>query len=458
MSGFTLTAGQTLVASSSQIGAAQTSTLHPDGTLTIVKDENASASGATVNSVTIDTVSPDQTVSVDYGGGIEDVVTTTYGVKVNTTLFGQITGTIALLGTDDAGHVLVADAAIPAGIILSSVAQTFGTISDTFTPVFTVACFAEGTRLLTPDGEVAVEALREGQSVVLASRRSVPVTWLGHRRIDCRQQPRPQDLWPVRVRAGAFGPDVPRRDVLLSPDHAVFVPAADVLIPIRYLINGATVVQEAVDEVTYWHVELADHDVLLAEGLPVESYLDTGNRGAFANGGAAVAMHPDFSGEVWRRRGCAPLVWDGEVLAQQQARLLEQAAALGYERTNDPDLNVVCRGQTLRPRREGAALVWHLPPGTREITLQSRSTVPAWTYPGQTDHRRLGVAVWEIRLEGRVVPESSRVAGWHAAESGLQWTDGNATLAVGPGRLEVTLAMCSSYWCDAGRNDARRLA
>jgi hypothetical protein len=64
-----------------------------------------------------------------------------------------------------------------------------------------------------------------------------------------------------------------------------------VLIPIRYLVNGASVVQELFGTVTYWHVEVHRHEVLLAEGLPAESYLDTGNRSAFANGGE-VAITP----------------------------------------------------------------------------------------------------------------------------------------------------------------------
>ena len=58
----------------------------------------------------------------------------------------------------------------------------------------------------------------------------------------------------------------------------------DVLIPIRYLVNNGTIVQEVVESVTYWHVQLGRHAVILAEGLACESYLDTGNRAAFANG------------------------------------------------------------------------------------------------------------------------------------------------------------------------------
>jgi hypothetical protein len=145
------------------------------------------------------------------------------------------------------------------------------------------ACYAAGTRILTTSGEVAVEALRVGQRVRTAAGEAKPISWIGHRSID-------GEVWPVRVQAHAFGPGRPHRDLWLSPDHAVLVDgdgegaAPAVLIPIRYLVNGATVCQERRDQVTYFHVELAMHDVLLAEGLPAESYLDTGNRAAFANG------------------------------------------------------------------------------------------------------------------------------------------------------------------------------
>jgi hypothetical protein len=154
------------------------------------------------------------------------------------------------------------------------------------------ACFAAGTRIATPEGDMPVEQLRPGTEVRLADGGFAAVVWLGRRRVDCLRHPRPRDVWPVRVRAGAFGPATPTRDLLLSPDHAVF--CNGMLIPVRHLLNGRTVAQERVDAVTYWHVELARHDVLLAEGMPCESYLDTGNRAAFANGGGALQLHPDF--------------------------------------------------------------------------------------------------------------------------------------------------------------------
>ena len=129
----------------------------------------------------------------------------------------------------------------------------------------------------------------------------------------------------MRISAGAFGDGRPLRDLWLSPDHAVFVD--DVLIPVRHLINGTSVVQVPMNEVTYYHVELPRHDVVLAEGLPAESYLDTGDRCNFDNGGGAVALHPDFSMRVWEAEGCAPLIVTGAQLAAVRQRLNDRATA-----------------------------------------------------------------------------------------------------------------------------------
>ena len=170
----------------------------------------------------------------------------------------------------------------------------FGLASDGSTgTVVTYACYRAGTRIRTDRGEVAIEALRVGDRVASAFGGTAAVTWLGFRRVDCRRHPRPHDVWPVRVAAGAFGVDLPCRDLWLSPDHAVFVDG--VLIPIRHLLNDATIRQEPAEVVTYWHVELPAHDVVFAEGLPAESYLDTGNRCAFANGGGVTMLQPDFA-------------------------------------------------------------------------------------------------------------------------------------------------------------------
>jgi hypothetical protein len=169
------------------------------------------------------------------------------------------------------------------GVIATTALGSGGTLAFWPTGTFTgaLACFAEGTRILTEAGEIPVEDVAVGDLVPgQVSGQVRRVTWVGQRTVDVKHHPRPWDVAPVRIRAGALAAGQPHRDLLLSPDHAVLVDGA--LIPVRYLVNGATIVQQRVARITYWHVELDRHDVLLAEGMPCESFLDTGNRGAFA--------------------------------------------------------------------------------------------------------------------------------------------------------------------------------
>lgn len=181
-------------------------------------------------------------------------------------------------------------------------------------------CLLAGTPIDTPNGPVRVEDLRPGDLVLTQlAAEPQPVLWIGHRRVDAKAYPDPRRVWPVRIAAHAFGPGLPAQAVFLSPDHAVFVD--DVLIPVKYLCNGDTIRPDPQDDFTYYHVELAQHDVLSAHGLPVESYLDTGDRSNFTNGGIPARLHPDFATIRREGLGCAPLVVTGPELDAVRRRL-----------------------------------------------------------------------------------------------------------------------------------------
>jgi hypothetical protein len=207
-------------------------------------------------------------------------------------------------------------------------------VTDTVTSVDIVPCFAAGTRLATPRGSILVERLREGDMLLTVSGKPRPVQWIGRRTLDCTRHISPERVKPIRIAAHAFGENRPSRALLLSPDHSVFV--EDVLIPAKHLVNGTTVTQIDVRTVTYYHIELPVHDVLLAEGLPAESYLETGGRFAFQNGGGAMQLHPDFApdearvGMVWRNFGYAPLIGSNGEVDRVRARLACQAQMLGF--------------------------------------------------------------------------------------------------------------------------------
>jgi autotransporter passenger strand-loop-strand repeat protein len=192
-----------------------------------------------------------------------------------------------------------------------------------------IPCFAAGTLILTDRGEIAIEALAIGDRVITDDGAAEPIQWIGHRHIACNRHAAPGTVWPVRVEAHAFGPAAPHRALLLSPDHAIL--AAGVLIPVKHLINGTTIHQLRRSEVTYFHIQLARHTAILANGLPAETYLDTGDRGSFANAPGPIALHPAFGSErgdvslIMDALGYAPFRVTGSEIEAVRARLADIA-------------------------------------------------------------------------------------------------------------------------------------
>ncbi len=296
------------------------------------------------------------------------------------------------------------------------------------TLVTPAACFRAGTRIATARGAVPVERLRVGDLIRTATGRLAPAVWIGRRRIDCRRAAWPEEVWPVRIAAHAFAPGRPARDLHVSPDHALW--CAGRLVPARYLLNGATIAQVPVATVDYWHVELPVHGLLLAENLPAESYLDTGNRAAFERTPRRAALPPASVLRIWRARARAALLTGGPKLAALHARLLARAQRLGHALTGAPALLVVAD-----------------PAGG--IRLRSRSFVPAHLAGHGGDPRRLGIAVRRVRLDGVALPlDDPRLgAGWHAPEGGWRWTGGDASIAAAGAReVAIEVAMTGHYW------------
>lgn len=143
-------------------------------------------------------------------------------------------------------------------------------------------CFMAGTLLATPEGQIAVEDVTEGTLLRTADGRTMAVRWVGRSTVS-RRFGDPMEVLPIRIQAGALGENLPVRDLLVSPGHALFLDG--VLVQAGALVNGVSIVREHdVPELfTYYHVELASHELLLAEGAPAESFVDNVERTHFQN-------------------------------------------------------------------------------------------------------------------------------------------------------------------------------
>ncbi|HEX7389851.1 MAG TPA: Hint domain-containing protein, partial [Acidiphilium sp.] len=322
--------------------------------------------------------------------------------------------------------------------------------------------FTEGTRIATPHGEIAIGDLDVGDAVCTASGEEKKIIWIGRRRLDFSKHPDPGRARPIRIVAGALAKDVPVRDLLVSPDHALLIDG--VLVQAKDIVDGVLIAQEdACAGITYYHVELERHDILLAEGTPAESFLDTGHRGLFANSDDPVTLHPDLMQGLRETTGCAELVTGGATLTAIRSRLAARKAELGYEIVEaTPWLRA---GQTiLAPaERKTGTLRFTLPRPMKSADLVTGSFSPIETEPGSSDRRRLGIALTGIALDGKPVPVERAIAQGQrhpraAADGAAVWTRGDVRLDFPRAGREVVLtyAAIARRWQDRGKTATRR--
>ena len=176
-------------------------------------------------------------------------------------------------------------------------------------------CYVADTYILTDRGQIAVEALSAGDVAVTASGGHRQIRWIGSRSYPGLLVP--QHDRPVRIKAGALAEGVPARDLLVSPDHALMIDG--LFVAAGHLVNGTSITRgEAIPDLTYWHIELDAHDLLVAENTPAESFL------------AAPGVRAGFDGVQTLDAGAAPTPYAprtelGPDLAALRGRLARRA-------------------------------------------------------------------------------------------------------------------------------------
>ena len=166
--------------------------------------------------------------------------------------------------------------------------------SNNFEPNGAPLCFAAGSLIATPAGEVAVERLRIGDTVLTAEGRAVPVKWIGRQTVMTRFGPS-ERLMPVRFAAGSLGNGLPNADLTVTADHGMLVEG--VICHAGALVNGTTITRVPIAEMgeayTVYHIETDEHEIIIANGAPAETFIDNVSRRVFDNFAEFEALYGD---------------------------------------------------------------------------------------------------------------------------------------------------------------------
>ena len=262
-----------------------------------------------------------------YGGGIASNLTLAIGGLIDASALTYDGNGSATLASNDQLTVTEAGTSLKLQLVGNYTGGDFTVAPDGSggTEIGYVPCYCRGTWILTDRGEIAVEDLAIGDRLITAGGAKQPILWIGRRAYNGRFIAGDRDVLPILFKRGSLGEGIPKRDLYVSPLHAFFLDG--MLIPAWVLENGASIVQlETVEAVEYFHLELAAHEVILAEGAAAESFVDDGGRAMFQNAAEHHTLYPDASRRA--PKYCAPRVDYGKPVEKVWVRLAKRAAAL----------------------------------------------------------------------------------------------------------------------------------
>ncbi len=174
-----------------------------------------------------------------------------------------------------------------------------------------IPCFTSGTQISTPNGDRAIEELCVGDLIVTRDDGFQKLCWCGSRRLSRKHLELSPFLFPVRISAGALGPGLPARDLLVSPQHRILLSSKisvrmfgepEILVAAKHLIDlDGVEIEQNIQRVTYYHLLFDRHQILRSNGTWTES-LFLGQQALRSLPAAALeeifALFPEFRGNT----------------------------------------------------------------------------------------------------------------------------------------------------------------
>lgn len=307
-----------------------------DETIDVVVDDGGNGTVAKTNDASTDTVTSIETFIADEASEESDTITLTAedltasdvtGIDDTATGFftpGDGSGAIAFGGTGEPtiSELLDGTYTPSSGVSISlggdytiTGGDESGQIGDiafeNFETInFSVVCFADGTRIKTPNGLRLIESLKVGDLVETLDNGPQPIRWVGNKKLSAATLSSQPHLRPICIKMGALGPDTPICDLIVSPQHRILVKSkiavrmfdcSEVFVPAKALLplDGVEILDD-VQNVTYFHIMCDQHEIIEADGALAET-LYTGTE-------ALKAMSPQAILEISQVFGDQPFM------------------------------------------------------------------------------------------------------------------------------------------------------
>ena len=427
------------------------------GATVIIKEASVQVNGATYEPITSFWPVRDSSIPNSLGlyGGQRSVDTViNFSTNDSISFGGRGDNQIALEWISTGNNTYeVVNAADPTDVLIQSVTLVAGEDTSRFTyddESGTINCFLAGSLIETPEGLRKIEDMQVGDAVCVyanGKKEVSHVTWAGHASVQVNTALKQDEAgYPIRILANALADNVPSTDLLITPEHCLFFDGK--FVPARMLVNGGSIFYDtSITSYEYYHIETAQHSVIMANGVLTESYLDTGNRAAFQQSGTVVTIGRSAPAKSWEHDAAAPLCVDRAFVEplfhalnyRKNSIAGRHAAPAAVETTANPDLHLITQsGAIVHPmRRTMHQYSFMLPPNTQSVRIVSRASRPADVIgPFVDDRRYMGVAIADIQLlsadDKHTITahlQAEKPAGWYATEpAGCVWTNGDAVL------------------------------
>lgn len=261
-----------------------------------------------------------ETVDLSPGGGDREYVGTINIAGTDAPVFLGAGGDYLVLAPEGSGLV---EADFPA------------TIADgDITAQSLLMCFTENTLIQTPQGQIKVCDLKIGDSILTAEGQLTPILWIGVQKVSLRFSQNNERLLPITLTASSLGENIPNEDLTVSNDHAFLVDG--ILATAGSLVNGSSIYRVPApeledDRITYYHIETENHELILANNAPAETFIDNVSRSTFDNFQEYIDLYSSerSMGELPMARAMSPRQLPNAI----KEKLARQAQAIGAKRT-----------------------------------------------------------------------------------------------------------------------------